>query len=253
MYCAHHIRKRSELDMRQEPELKEISQEQPEKSFSHNMFMDESVSAFFRRPAWSTDGKFLFLPTGVYKKDKTSEPFYVTYVFNRSYLQSPIAFIPTKKPSLIVKFSPQFYKLRENVSSKPFLPVGYRMIFAVASSRSVTVYETQRLHPIAHFENLHYATHTDLSWSSDGSVLAISSMDGYVSLIKFDDHGELLPQSEVAEIIKPITEGLSLNKEDLNTNSNTVEEKTVQTKDELEPTIFSPQIKRITPTLIKDD
>lgn len=237
MYCAHHIRKRIGNDGTVE-KTGIADGNMTEKPFSHNMFVDESISAFFRRPSWSTDGNFLFLPTGVYKKDKESEAFYVTYVFNRSSFQIPVACIPTKKPSLLVRFSPKLYRLRETQDADPFLNLEYRMIYAIASGSTITVYDTQRLHPIAHFDNLHFATHTDLAWSKDGRVLAISSMDGYVSLITFEELGDPLEPEEEMKILPQTTSDQEISAQQIQKTN----------KMDGEVPIFTPQIKRITPS-----
>ncbi|KAI5480720.1 hypothetical protein MNV49_007647 [Pseudohyphozyma bogoriensis] len=62
----------------------------------------------------------------------------------------------------------------------------YRMVYAVATLDSVFLYDTQQAGPICMFSNLHYAPFTDLTWSSDGQTLVVSSQDGYCSVIAFD-------------------------------------------------------------------
>lgn len=64
------------------------------------------------------------------------------------------------------------------------------MVFAVITIDGVLVYDTQHRNPIAIAEGLHYAQLTDLSWSSNGRVLVVSSSDGYCSILSFDE-GEL--------------------------------------------------------------
>ncbi|CAO1628321.1 unnamed protein product [Sympodiomycopsis kandeliae] len=66
----------------------------------------------------------------------------------------------------------------------------YRMIFAVATHDVVWIYDTQQGGPLCCFSNMHYASFTDLTWSSDGQTLIMSSSDGYCSVAVFD-HGEL--------------------------------------------------------------
>ena len=61
----------------------------------------------------------------------------------------------------------------------------YRIIFAVVTLDSVYVYDTQCRHPILALHHLHYSQLTDACWSSDGTVLFISSNDGYCSIVEF--------------------------------------------------------------------
>ncbi|KAK4207152.1 chromatin assembly factor 1 subunit B [Rhypophila decipiens] len=61
----------------------------------------------------------------------------------------------------------------------------YRMVYAVATQDSVLLYDTQQQTPICVVSNLHCATFTDLTWSSDGLTLLISSSDGFCSTLSF--------------------------------------------------------------------
>ncbi|KAI0151565.1 WD40 repeat-like protein [Xylariaceae sp. FL1272] len=73
---------------------------------------------------------------------------------------------------------------------KPTFALPYRMVYAVATQDAVLLYDTQQTTPICVVSNLHLATFTDLTWSSDGSTLLISSSDGFCSTLSFTP-GEL--------------------------------------------------------------
>jgi chromatin assembly factor 1 subunit B len=79
-----------------------------------------------------------------------------------------------------------------STASSPTAMIGlpYRMIFAVATHDSVWIYDTQQGGPLCCFSNMHYASFTDLTWSSDGQTLMMCSTDGYCSVVVFD-YGEL--------------------------------------------------------------
>lgn len=81
----------------------------------------------------------------------------------------------------------------------PLAALPYRMLFAVATSDALLLYDTESLtRPIAHVSGLHLAEQTDLAWAPDGRHLFVSSTDGYVSVVSFAD-GELgTPLAEVA-------------------------------------------------------
>lgn len=64
------------------------------------------------------------------------------------------------------------------------------MVYAVASKSSVYLYDTQQKIPFGCVSNIHYARLTDLTWSSDGNILIVSSVDGFCTVITFED-GEL--------------------------------------------------------------
>ncbi|OTB05134.1 hypothetical protein M426DRAFT_10977 [Hypoxylon sp. CI-4A] len=84
---------------------------------------------------------------------------------------------------------------------KPTFSLPYRMVYAVATQDSVLLYDTQQTTPICVVSNLHLATFTDLTWSSDGLTLLISSSDGFCSTLSFSP-GEL-GQEYKGELIGP--------------------------------------------------
>ncbi|KAG9308319.1 WD40-repeat-containing domain protein [Chiua virens] len=66
----------------------------------------------------------------------------------------------------------------------------YRMLYAVLTMDTVTIYDTQQAGPVCLLTKLHYDEFTDMSWSPDGQTLMLASRDGYCTLIIFD---EILP------------------------------------------------------------
>ncbi|KAF8452611.1 WD40-repeat-containing domain protein [Boletus edulis BED1] len=79
------------------------------------------------------------------------------------------------------------------VSSPPtgsVFALPYRMLYAVLTMDTVTIYDTQQAGPVCLLTKLHYDEFTDMSWSPDGQTLVLSSRDGYCTLIVFD---EILP------------------------------------------------------------
>ncbi|BGP18320.1 hypothetical protein JCM10213_008493 [Rhodosporidiobolus nylandii] len=79
---------------------------------------------------------------------------------------------------------------KEGARPRSLFDLPYRMVYAVATQDSVYLYDTQQAGPIAMFGGLHFLPFTDLSWSADGQTLAMSSQDGYISVVAFDP-GEL--------------------------------------------------------------
>ncbi|KAI6657402.1 hypothetical protein LOD99_150 [Oopsacas minuta] len=164
-------------------------------------FKDETLSTFFRRLSYSPDGNILVVPSGQYKQD-TEKTVDCTFIFSRNCLTKPVMYLPTlDKPSVLVRFNPRLYKLLPDAT--PIFKLAYRMIYAVATLCTVYLYDTQRLEPLAVIGQIHYANLTDMSWSSDGRLLVISSTDSYCTVILFSE-GEL---GELYEIKKAQTHG----------------------------------------------
>ncbi|KAH9463331.1 hypothetical protein MJO29_008413 [Puccinia striiformis f. sp. tritici] len=102
------------------------------------------------------------------------------------------------------------------------LDLPYRMIYAVATHDTVYIYDTQQSTPICLFNNLHFSSFTDLSWTNDGETLVLSSSDGYCSLVIFDkdELGDRLSDEELrvnlpSKVIRSI-DNSNDNKEDNN-------------------------------------
>ncbi|KAF9903066.1 hypothetical protein EC991_004239 [Linnemannia zychae] len=152
------------------------------------------------------------------------------YIYaRRDFGRGPVAHLPgQKKPSVAIKCSPVLYELRpiqparsnssyhqpiatpapstaasstpdmtattdENAAApKPpsVFGLGYRSIYAVATQDSILIYDTQQSAALALVSHLHYATFTDMAWSSDGCNLILTSSDGFCSIISFEE-GEL--------------------------------------------------------------
>ena len=96
--------------------------------------------------------------------------------------------LPSKEYSIAVRFSPVKYKLRHwpavekkqegsvdgsgGASSKrkpweenkTLFALPYRMVYAVATSNSVVLYDTQQEEPFARISQIHYIGLTDLTW-----------------------------------------------------------------------------------------
>ncbi|MCJ8732320.1 hypothetical protein PDJAM_G00210000 [Pangasius djambal] len=177
------------------------------------MFHDDSMRSFFRRLTFTPDGSFLLAPAGCVETGENVTN--TTYVFSRKSFKRPIAHLPCPaKATLAVRCCPVYFELRtkklEDGSVQPLpntFQLPYRLVFAVASEDSIFFYDTQQTLPFGYVSNIHYHTLSDLSWSRDGSFLAVSSTDGYCSFVSFDELelGTPLKERPQLDIITPLT------------------------------------------------
>ncbi|XP_023574492.1 chromatin assembly factor 1 subunit B isoform X2 [Octodon degus] len=160
---------------------------------SYRMFHDDSMKSFFRRLSFTPDGSLLLTPAGCVESGENVTN--TTYVFSRKNLKRPVAHLPCPgKATLAVRCCPVYFELRpvaepDRVTQEPareLVRLPYRLVFAVASEDSVLLYDTQQPFPFGYVSNIHYHTLSDISWSSDGAFLAISSTDGYCSFVTFE-------------------------------------------------------------------
>jgi len=170
------------------------------------IFHDDSLRSFFRRLDFSSDGQLLITSAGCVETAE-GKGANGSFIFSRGSFAKPAMFLPSgDKATTAVRINPQLFQLRpsqdgtksteseENAKewekNKSLFCLPYRIVFAVASKDSVLLYDSQQTLPIALLRNIHYQEISDLSWSSDGSVLVISSTDGFCTIATFEP-GEL--------------------------------------------------------------
>ena len=221
-------------------------------TFKARLFYDDTLQSFFRRLTFTPDGELLIVPSGIVEKGEKINN--TCYIFSRHALNKPVISLPTgDKYTVAVRCNPFLYKLRESRDSsdkenepmKPLISLPYRMIFAVAASDSVLLYDTEQLLPFAYVSNIHYTHLTDLSWSPDGLTLVCSSSDGYCSFILFT-------REELGEIYVPEKPKESASDKSPQTNENknmdTTEPVTPSCKTDVDMKQSNPVTpKRITP------
>lgn len=156
------------------------------------------------------------MPTGTLKHTQhvgAGQPHYATYLFMRSQLDIPFVALPgLEKPSVAVRACPCIFGARPAVTggaakkpdaAAPAAPSAagsesefpkrsladtpHRSVFAVLTLDEVLIYDTHQTDPLLVAPARHYAALTDATWSADGSVLAVSSSDGYVTLLNLSE------------------------------------------------------------------
>ncbi|XP_076857729.1 chromatin assembly factor 1 subunit B [Brachyhypopomus gauderio] len=180
---------------------------------NYRMFHDDGMRSFFRRLTFTPDGSFLFAPAGCVETGENVTN--TTYVFSRKCLKRPTAHLPCPtKATLAVRCCPVYFELRtkkeEDGSLQPLpnvFQLPYRLVFAVASEDSIYLYDTQQTLPFGFVSNIHYHTLSDLSWSRDGSFLAVSSTDGYCSFVSFEELelGTPLKERPLLDVVTPVS------------------------------------------------
>lgn len=79
---------------------------------------------------------------------------------------------------------------KENQTPSSTRKLPYRSIFAVLTTDTILVYDTHHTRPLSVIRGLHYAGLSDCQWSACGHQLTVSSTDGYITFVSFDN-GEL--------------------------------------------------------------
>jgi len=161
---------------------------------SERLFVDETRTAFFRRLTFTPDGTMFIAAAGRHAmEDGTEEN--AAYLFRTSMPEVPIVRLGgMQSPVVCARACPLYFapKHLNYAVEQPqiFANLEHRMIFAIATADTVFLYDTEQLAPFATVAHLHYASITDLAWSADAKMLAITSQDGYCSMVAFNQ-GEL--------------------------------------------------------------
>lgn len=180
------------------------------KLLMQKLYHDETLVSFFRRLCFSPDGGLLLVPAGLVSALASNESYSIdhsnpiskhcVYLYTRASLINnpgchamPIGYLgPFDKPAIAISPYPHLLELSQDFTGKGWISLPYRMIFAIATLNAVYLYDTSQKSPIALIRDLHYGSLTDMSWSSDGKYLMISSTDGYCSMISLDDDTDFL-------------------------------------------------------------
>uniref|UniRef100_A0A0N5AQJ7 WD_REPEATS_REGION domain-containing protein n=1 Tax=Syphacia muris TaxID=451379 RepID=A0A0N5AQJ7_9BILA len=134
---------------------------------------------------FTPDGELLIAPCGHLEIDDSNV--YGTYIFRRRDFDKdrPAAFLRSRKPTFCAVCSPVVFELRNDVEGNA-LGLPYRVVWATLTLDAVTFYDSQTTVPFSYLDGIHYNNLSDASWSSDGRILLVSSLEGYCSIIRFD-------------------------------------------------------------------
>lgn len=202
-----------------------------EKTF--RLFHDDTLQTFYRRMCFSPDGELIIVPSGVMEDlsgdSENAKPRNTTYIFTRHNTKAPAVILPAvDQYTVAVRCCPLLFTLRPHDEHiQPMINLPYRCIFAIATKKSVYFYDTQQRMPFGVISNIHYARLTDLTWSSDGSTLIVSSVDGFCTLVTFE-------QGELGDIYSPpSTMDMDIDDEESSKDSDSKEETEENVKPQL--------------------
>uniref|UniRef100_A0A1I7UE80 WD_REPEATS_REGION domain-containing protein n=1 Tax=Caenorhabditis tropicalis TaxID=1561998 RepID=A0A1I7UE80_9PELO len=163
---------------------------------THKLFHDDQLFSFQRALVFSPNGEFIAAPCA--HLEVGSSDVYGTYFFRREDLGTkdlPFAFYPAPKPTFLVRFSPVTFSLLSSTKDN-FLGLPYRLLWIALNKDAIYFYDSQHNYPVAVVDNIHLNALTDASFSKDGGVLVISSLEGYCSFVRINmsQWGEIMTE-----------------------------------------------------------
>ncbi|CAH2240532.1 chromatin assembly factor 1 subunit B [Pararge aegeria] len=203
---------------------------------SVRLYHDDTLQTYYRRLHFSPDGLLIAVPAGSIEPEQGKvdmKPINAVYIYTRYSLKVPACVLPCAAAALVARWSPRRYAARR-AGPRAALAAPARMLLAVATKRSLLIYDTQQRTPLALVTNMHYTRLTDLTWSPDGLILVASSTDGFCSVVSFADGelGEVLPE----EVAEPCPEPATGTEDQQNDKESTDDVKEIKTKIETKQT-----------------
>lgn len=167
-------------------------------------FKQSPLSTYFRRCSWSPDGNHIAAANA------TNGPVSVVAIINRGSWDSDISLIGHEAPCEVAAFCPRIFsrtkegaKKREkkkgddqsnaiDVDGEPEVneTVPITVIASAGQDKTLTIWNTSNPRPVVVCNEMALKTITDLAWANDGLSLYVTSLDGSISLVQFED-GEL--------------------------------------------------------------
>ncbi|PIC50864.1 hypothetical protein B9Z55_000016 [Caenorhabditis nigoni] len=152
----------------------------------HKLFHDDQLFSFQRALSFSPNGEYIAAPCA--HLELGSSDLYGTYFFKREDLGTkdlPKAFYPAPKPTFLVRFSPITFSLIPGTKEN-HLGLPYRYVWISLNKDAIYFYDSQHNYPVAVVDNIHLNALTDATFSSDGRVLVVSSLEGYCSFVRIN-------------------------------------------------------------------
>jgi chromatin assembly factor 1 subunit B len=215
-----------------------------EEGEEQKIFLHEScIENFFRRMEFSPDGTFFIAPGGEYKNFEKNEKTFCAYAFARKNLSKPVLAFPSEKPVILVKFCPTIFKLKSGFS---LFDTKTKVVFVLATTDSIAIYASDSITPLYYIKKIHFASLTDLAFYGS-QILAVSSMDGYITFVEFEENQFGSVHTDFQQKIEPEEENLDKKsqKEMVSTDIPKIESK--------QKILFKNGVKTIIPKRIEDN
>ncbi|CCX33021.1 Similar to Protein HIR1; acc. no. Q1DHE1 [Pyronema omphalodes CBS 100304] len=154
-------------------------------------FSTSPLTTYFRRCSWSPDGAHIAAPNA------TNGPVSSVAIINRGNWDSEINLIGHEAPVEVCAFAPRMF-----TGTPPQGPV--TVIACAGQDKALSIWNTSNPRPLVIIQDIATKAMTDLAWTPDGKKIFISSLDGTIICLAFDDGdlGHVLPVEENEMILQ---------------------------------------------------
>ncbi|KAI9864808.1 MAG: HIR complex subunit [Trichoglossum hirsutum] len=149
-------------------------------------FTSSPLTTYFRRCSWSPDGNHIAAANAV------NGPVSSVAIVNRGAWDSEINLIGHEGPVEVCAFSPRLFAAEQQSSLGPdgkgFSAQHLVTVIACAGQdRALSIWNTSHPRPLIITQDLATKSVSDLAWSPDGNKLFVTSLDGSVIAVVFED------------------------------------------------------------------
>ena len=165
-------------------------------------FQDSPLTTYFRRCSWSPDGAHIAASNAV------NGPVSSVAIITRGSWDSEINLIGHEGPVEVCAFAPRMFTNTDPESELPQTgPV--TVIACAGQDKALSIWNTLNSRPLMIIQNIAMKAISDLAWCPDGKSMFVSSLDGCILCVAFDegDLGWVLPIEENERILQKFGAG----------------------------------------------
>lgn len=138
-----------------------------------------ALNVHYKRISWSPDGELLSVPTA--SKNQTS---LISLISRSNNWQNRISLVGHGLTCECVKFSPKIYT---GETSDPQTNL-FNVIATAGSDKTLSVWNTSKDSPIFLLKEVADKPIVDICWDKTGRTLLVSSLDGHICIMTFNDN-----------------------------------------------------------------
>lgn len=149
-------------------------------------FLKLPLTSYFRRMSWSPDGQHIAIPNA------TNGPVTSIVVVNRGNWASDVSLIGHEAPCEVCAFSPRLFRIKD---SKDYTTI----LASAGQDRTLAIWSTALLKPLVVLHDVTARPITDMCWTPDGQTIFLSSLDGLITCVTFDENelGQIVSEEAI--------------------------------------------------------
>ncbi|KAH3665816.1 hypothetical protein OGAPHI_004004 [Ogataea philodendri] len=144
-------------------------------------FRKTPLTTYFRRTSWSPDGQNIASPNAI------NGGLCSVAIIERGNWATDISLIGHDAPCEVCLFSPRLYEV-DTGTKQDKEPEISTVLVTAGQDRTLVIWSTSAATPLVVAADVSLNTITDLAWNPTGDVLFLSSLDGSITSVFFDEN-----------------------------------------------------------------